>query len=826
MKFLRFSLFRLVTGLVVLLLAPLVLRAQQTIVATAGQVGVAYSFQVTTNPAAPAGTVYGATGLPAGLAINASSGLITGTPTTPGTVIASISLTSSGTTNSGNFSFTIAAAAGTPVINSATTASGTVGTAFTYQATVVGNNATSFNITGLPAGLSATAGGVISGTPVATGASSISLSANNASGTGATVTLTLTVGAAASAPVITNSASTASVAVNASFSYTITATNIPTSFAANGLPLGLSLDTATGAITGTPTIAGVYTVGLTATNGSGTSSTFNLALTVGSLSVITSPTTATGATGLAFTYNTTADPAATSFNISGLPAGLTANTTSGVISGTPTVAGVSSISLSANNATGSGPVTTLTLTIGTRPNITNTLLSASGTVGTAFSYAIAADNSPTSYAATGLPAGLSVNTTSGAISGTPTAAGSSSVSLSATNAYGTGATKTLTITISAATVPPTNTLPVFTLQPTSGSVAVGGNLTLTATATGTPTPTYQWRRNGVNVAGATSSSLTFSAIQAADAGSYVVVATNSAGSVTSQTAVVGVTSTTKVSGEGTVVRSNITHPNGNIYDQVLLTGNSAAITSEGTKVTRISFIDLNDDIVQIELAGAGTLTVSLDSATGPATPVKYNQPDVVYMRGHASLVIAGANETTNISVFSVGRLTAFDPTGAYNFVLPVSSTNNPANTGSPLFQGKSGTVYDGVADIGLISITSTNGKFGSVRTANASYFDVAGQTGIYAPGVQFTGSVFVGDINASTAATPVLLLGSASDTRITGGDLQQTNGQAVSVSGITQLKFVDGTTSQNVLLPAQTNKAVLKQNGVDVTTLIVVNPGG
>jgi len=79
------------------------------------------------------------------------------------------------------------------------------------------------------------------------------------------------------------------------------------------------------------------------------------------------------------------------------------------------------------------------------PSITSTL-NATGTFGTPFTYATAASNSPSSYAATGLPSGLSINTSNGVISGTPSTVGSSNVSLSATNATGTD-TKTLVITV-------------------------------------------------------------------------------------------------------------------------------------------------------------------------------------------------------------------------------------------------------------------------------------------------------------------------------------------------------------------------------------------
>lgn len=76
-------------------------------------------------------------------------------------------------------------------------------------------------------------------------------------------------------------------------------------------------------------------------------------------------------------------------------------------------------------------------------------LTATGTVGTAFSYAISAIGSPTSYNATGLPAGLIIGTGTGIISGTPTAAGTTNVTITATNGVGTD-TETLVITINAA----------------------------------------------------------------------------------------------------------------------------------------------------------------------------------------------------------------------------------------------------------------------------------------------------------------------------------------------------------------------------------------
>jgi len=82
--------------------------------------------------------------------------------------------------------------------------------------------------------------------------------------------------------------------------------------------------------------------------------------------------------------------------------------------------------------------------------------------------------------------------------------------------------------------------PVFTTQPQGQAVIAGNNVTFNSIAIGTPTPTYQWKFNGNNITGATSSSYTKNNVQLSDAGNYVCVASNPAGSTDSATAVLTV----------------------------------------------------------------------------------------------------------------------------------------------------------------------------------------------------------------------------------------------------------------------------------------------
>jgi autotransporter-associated beta strand protein len=81
-----------------------------------------------------------------------------------------------------------------------------------------------------------------------------------------------------------------------------------------------------------------------------------------------------------------------------------------------------------------------------------------------------------------------------------------------------------------------NQAPSIVSQPVSVTTVDGVNTSLSVTVTGYPIPTFQWKKNGVNIAGATGSTLELNGLLTTDAGSYTVVITNSLGSVTSSAA--------------------------------------------------------------------------------------------------------------------------------------------------------------------------------------------------------------------------------------------------------------------------------------------------
>jgi hypothetical protein len=332
-------------------------------------------------------------------------------------------------------------------------------------------------------------------------------------------------------------------------------------------------------------------------------------------------------------------------------------------------------------------------------------------------------------------------------------------------------------------------------------MSVGSSVELAAGA-GAGEP-LRWQRNGLVLANSASRTFTLASLQPAHAGLYGLELSRDAATVESALAIVGIESTAKVVGAGTeVLQNRYVESNGNTFDQVLLEGAAASVTADHAErqITRLSFIDLDDDIVQVEYSGPGTLTLTLDNPGAAAEPLHYNQA-VKYMKGHASVVITGATQDSHLSIFSVGRANAVD---------------------QQLFKPE--VAYDGWAEVAFVAISSRDGKFGGFRAANTTFFAARGVTGVYAPGVAITGPLYIGDVAAFDAARPMIRVGSAADVRITGGDLLQDNKASVTVSGLTNVVFSAGSDSHGNIVQAQRNRAVLRENGVDVTAKLVTNP--
>ena len=156
-----------------------------------------------------------------------------------------------------------------PVINSAPTASATVGVPFSYEITTVGDDALVYGVAGsLPEGVTRS-GAILSGTPKVSGNFTITLSATNASGSG---TLELLLEVTNPLPNITSDVS-AQAQVGSSFSYQITTEYASTSYSAVGIAQigGLTLDATTGSISGVPINDGNFDVLLLANNSAGQS---------------------------------------------------------------------------------------------------------------------------------------------------------------------------------------------------------------------------------------------------------------------------------------------------------------------------------------------------------------------------------------------------------------------------------------------------------------------------------------------------------------------------------------------------------------------------
>ena len=206
------------------------------------------------------------------------------------------------------------------------------------------------------------------------------------------------------------------------------------------LPAGLTLDTSSGAISGTPTASGTFTIQVKDANHVVAATT--CPFTIYPALALTCPASgaSTGEVGVAFNspaMTVTGGVSPYTFSVVGtLPAGLTLNTSNGAISGTPTASGTFTIQV--KDASGVVAGTSCPFTINPALALTCPASGAStGEVGVAFSspaMTVTGGVSPYTFSVIGtLPAGLTLNTSNGAISGTPTASGTFTIQVKDAN---------------------------------------------------------------------------------------------------------------------------------------------------------------------------------------------------------------------------------------------------------------------------------------------------------------------------------------------------------------------------------------------------------
>lgn len=352
--------------------------------------------------------------------------------------------------------------------------------------------------------------------------------------------------AVSGASTVITSPTTATGTNGVPFSYRITTgPQAANQFNATPLPPGLTVATSSGRITGTPTAVGFWNVKLTASDSGIPSRTLttNLALTIVAASISppsisTQPQNQTVTAGANIAFSVIASGSAPlsyqwRFGSSNL-AGQTAASLN--LTGV-TLAQAGSYSVVVANSGGSVTSSPAILTVNQAPIITTQPQSQMVLAGgTANFFVIATGLPAVTYQWRFAGADLSGQTTSALqlTSVTTNQAGNYTVVVS--NSIGSVTSAPALLTVNAAIVPPGISTP-----PQSQGVVAGGNVTFSVVATGTAPLSYQWTFNGGALAGRTTSALTLASVTTNQAGSYAVIVTNSAGSVTSASAVLTVT---------------------------------------------------------------------------------------------------------------------------------------------------------------------------------------------------------------------------------------------------------------------------------------------
>ena len=200
-----------------------------------------------------------------------------------------------------------------------------------------------------------------------------------------------------------------------------------------------------------------------------------------------------------------------------------------------------------------------------------------------------------------------------------------------TNSQGTLTSDAATFTV--------NQSPLITTQPASVTPAPGASVTLTVVATASPAPTYQWKKNGVSIAGATGASLALPTVSGADTGNYTVTVTNAAGSVTSATASVNVLSPTLAVSSMTPVNAA-----GAIFPDAPLTITFNQAVSAGLNGS-IKIYDAANPATPVDTINFSTPTARTASAALLALPIQTKTIGTLAGFSYYPVTISGSTAT-------------------------------------------------------------------------------------------------------------------------------------------------------------------------------------
>ncbi|MBI3422190.1 MAG: putative Ig domain-containing protein [Acidobacteria bacterium] len=368
----------------------------------------------------------------------AANGALTGTPPTAGPVNFTLGVTGFGGACGQSFNVTLVVNCPSLMLAPATLPNAAINTAYPtmLSATPAGGNY-SFVVTSglLPAGLALNGNGSFSGAPTQSGVFNFRVTATGFGACGSFRDYVLTVECPG---VSLNPASLPGGMVGAAYNQSIAASPAGAysyNVTSGALPVGLTLNAATGALTGTPAQAGTFSFTLAAAAGACAASR-SYTVTMGCAG-ITLGALANATVGTSYAGSVAASPSGAytyALVTGGLPVGLMLNATTGALTGTPSSTGTFNFTLKAQTANGCGGQQSYALVVGC-PTIALSAL-ATPTLNTAYNQTISATPAGGNYvyavSSGALPAGLALNAATGALTGTPTAAGAYSFTLTAT----------------------------------------------------------------------------------------------------------------------------------------------------------------------------------------------------------------------------------------------------------------------------------------------------------------------------------------------------------------------------------------------------------